>query len=101
MAENVEKKEGKKEEGASKSGGAPSAQAKREAKKSRWTIALCKKYAKRFHSAEAWAEGAPASFKAAKSKGWLKECVALMKPAASKPKKTSSSAKPSKKGRAA
>ena len=58
----------------------PQLEAKREKKKSRWTLEICKKYAKRFHTVEEWKIGSPSCFKAAEARGWLKECTALMKP---------------------
>lgn len=75
----------------------PQLDAKREKKKSRWTLALCKKYARRFHSVEEWRIGSPSCFKAAEARGWIKECAALMVPSAKSAKvKAAKAAKPSK-----
>lgn len=61
---------------------------KKEKKQSRWTLDLCKKYARRFDSAEAWAKGAPACYKAAVAHGWEKECVKVMQAPVNKVKTT-------------
>jgi hypothetical protein len=82
----AEKKDKEKAEGAGKSESTPQLNAKREQKKSRWTLALCKKFAKRFHSVDEWKTGSPSCYKAAESRGWVKECSALMTPS-SKPVK--------------
>lgn len=82
----AEKKEKEKAEGAGKSESTPQLDAKREQNKSRWTLALCKKFAKRFHSVDEWKVGTPSCYKAAEARGWVKECSALMKPS-SKPVK--------------
>lgn len=51
---------------------------KREAKKSRWTPALCMKFAKRFDNEHDWSAGAPSSYKAAVARGYLKDCTKHM-----------------------
>jgi hypothetical protein len=66
------KKEPKKKEGA------PHESARQEKKKSRWTLEMCMKYARRFESREAWQAGAPSSFKSAMSHGWVEACCAKM-----------------------
>ena len=66
------KKEPKKKESA------PHEQARDEKKKSRWTLEVCMKYARRFDSREAWQTGAPSSFKSAVSHGWVDACCAKM-----------------------
>ena len=57
---------------------APHEALRREHKKSRWTLELCKRAARRFDHRDAWQWGAPASFKAAVAKGWDKECCVHM-----------------------
>lgn len=64
----------------------PQLEAKREKKKSRWTLELCKKYAKRFHSIDEWRFGSPSCYKAAVARGWEKECAAVMQPLVKSPK---------------
>lgn len=66
------KKEAKKKEGN------PQGQAREEKKKSRWTMEMCMKYARRFNSREAWQAGAPSSYKSAMSHGWVDACCAKM-----------------------
>lgn len=56
-------------------GGAP-----KKDKKKPWTIERCLKFARRYPNEEAWKQGAPSSYKAASSHGWLKECLAVVKP---------------------
>ena len=41
---------------------------------SKWTYERCLKYAKRYQSEEEWSKGAPSSYKAAKSHGWVEKC---------------------------
>lgn len=47
-------------------------------KKAPWTEARCHKAAGRFTTVAAWQEGAPSSYKAATSRGWLKACTSHM-----------------------
>ena len=47
-------------------------------KKDKWTVGRCQRVAKRFASVQEWEFGAPSSFKAATSKGWIKECSGHM-----------------------
>lgn len=47
-------------------------------KKSPWTVDRCFKAAKRFDSVEAWAKGAPSSYKAADAHGWVEKCSGHM-----------------------
>lgn len=81
------------------------AQKKREEKQSRWTAALCMKFAKRFDNEMDWAAGAPSSYKAAVARGFLKDCTKHMtgksaaKPAAAK--KTVATKAPGKKKKTA
>ncbi len=75
----AEKKEApkKKEEAA---GGEKVKSGKRETKvESRWTLPVCQKFARRFESEEAWAHGAPSSYKAAFARGFVDECSKHMK----------------------
>lgn len=46
--------------------------------KSPWTKERCFKASKRFDTVEAWAKGAPSSYKAASAHGWVEQCSAHM-----------------------
>lgn len=84
MAENKGKK---KEETKAAEGGeeAPKQYGKKEKKsKSRWTLELCMKAAKRFATREEFEFGTPSAFKAAVAHGWDAKCCAHMKAAAPK-----------------
>ena len=48
--------------------------AQRKPKKAEWTLSRVINRAKRFDSVESWASGAPSSFKAASSHGWIEKC---------------------------
>lgn len=48
-------------------------------KKSSWTVERCIKASKRFETEEAWAKGAPSSYKAATAHGWTAQCTSHMK----------------------
>lgn len=91
----------KKEESSDNIELTPQLEAKREKNKSRWTLDLCKKYAKRFHSVDEWRVGSPSCYKAAAARGWVQECAALMQPLAKtvkgRPAKPQSKPAPSKK----
>jgi len=50
----------------------------KKATKQPWTVERCKKNARRFATADDWKHGAPSSYKAAESKGWIKECCGHM-----------------------
>lgn len=56
----------------------PAASNRAKEKKSPWTESRCLRAAHRFSTVAAWQEGAPSSFKAATSRGWLKACTAHM-----------------------
>ncbi len=47
----------------------------RAPKKPLWTLARCKKYARRYPTETLWASGAPASYKSALAHGWRDQCV--------------------------
>ena len=49
-----------------------------ETKVSRWTVAMCHKFAKRFHTENDWAKGAPSSYKAALARGFMTDCTKHM-----------------------
>lgn len=53
--------------------------ATKEKRKSRWTIEACKKAARRFDSRDAWAQGAPSSYKSAVAHGWEAECLKVLR----------------------
>ncbi len=53
-------------------------QEKKEVKQS-WTMARCRKQAKRFKNEAEWAKGAPSSYKSAMAHGWTKEIMASLK----------------------
>lgn len=53
--------------------------ATKEKRKSRWTVEACKKAARRFDSREAWAQGAPSSYKSAVAHGWEAECLKVLR----------------------
>ena len=79
----ADKKEVKKEGGdaGAPAAGAksPKAQKQRDDKKaSRWDVKTCMKYARRFETEEAWAHGAPSSYKAAFARGFVAECTKHM-----------------------
>jgi hypothetical protein len=97
MAEKKDKPQGAAEEGVK----SPQAHAKREAQQSRWTVEACLKAAKRFDSVEAWAKGAPSSYKAAFARGYMDKCTAHMTgktmTKATKPVKTVAKGKTTKK----
>ena len=44
-----------------------------------WTLKRCLKAARRFSNEEDWKQGAPSSYKAAHSHGWVKECFAAFR----------------------
>jgi hypothetical protein len=98
--EKAEKAEKKDAKGAGEKKSTPHTAARNEKKKSRWTEAVCVKYAKRFQTREEWAAGAPSSYKAAVSHGWEKVCCAHMSskpaPKATPVKKSAPAAKPLK-----
>lgn len=48
--------------------------AARQASKTKWTLARCKRFARRFRSEQDWEAGAPSSYKSAVAHGWMKEC---------------------------
>jgi hypothetical protein len=48
--------------------------AERRANKIKWTLARCKKFARRFHNEAEWQAGAPSSYKSAVAHGWMKDC---------------------------
>ena len=50
----------------------------KKAKKVAWSLKRCKKAANRFNNVDEWANGAPSSYKAACSHGWLDECTSHM-----------------------
>ena len=88
----------KKEEAAAEdSTSTPQAAAKREAKKSRWTPALCMKFARRFDSEGEWASGAPSSYKAAVARGFVADCTKHMKGTSKVAAKTAAKKPPAKK----
>lgn len=72
----------------------PQEHARKEKKKSRWTLATCMNASKRFATREEWSKGAPSSFKAAVAKGWDKECCKHMTAARAVVKSTSTKSKP-------
>jgi hypothetical protein len=74
MAEKKDKAQG----GEGEESKSPKTQKKREEKISRWTLELCMKYAKRFDSVDAWAQGAPSCFKAATARGFVAKCSSHM-----------------------
>ncbi len=78
---------------AAKEGGAAkpkaSQKAREDKKASRWDLKLCVKFAKRFESEEAWAVGAPSSYKAAVARNLVAECTKHMKAAPASKKKKS------------
>lgn len=84
MAENKGKK--KEEPKAANPGEeAPKQYGKKEKKsKSRWTLELCMKSAKRFSTRQEWEFGAPSAFKSAVAHGWDVKCTAHMKAVAPK-----------------
>ncbi len=51
----------------------------KEKKKSRWSLETCKKAARRFDSRDAWAQGAPSSYKSACAHGWEAECLKVLR----------------------
>lgn len=44
-----------------------------------WTLQRCLKAARRFATEEEWRQGAPSSYKAAHSHGWVKDCFAAFR----------------------
>ena len=83
MAENKEKPadKGAKKEAAPKAetvSDTPQDAARREQRKSRWTLQTCMKVAKRFNARTEWAAGAPSCYKAATAKGWVDQCAKHM-----------------------
>jgi hypothetical protein len=44
----------------------------------KWTLARCMKYAKRYQSEQEWVNGSPASYKAASYWNWVDQCCAHM-----------------------
>lgn len=73
----------------------PAEHARREKKKSRWTLQTCLRAANRFTTREEWAHNAPSSYKAATAKGWDIQCCAHMAPShkAGQPSKSKAPAK--------
>lgn len=47
--------------------------------KPEWSLARCKKFARRYTSVQEWEAGSPSSFKAATAHGWINECKTLFK----------------------
>ena len=86
MADKKEAPKPKKDEAA---GGEKVKSGKRvEKKESRWTMALCQKFAKRFHSEQDFAVGAPSAYKAAMARGFLADCTKHMTAKPSSKKKS-------------
>jgi hypothetical protein len=48
-------------------------------KKVAWTLARCKKLARRYKNEREWQAGSPSSYKAANAHGWIKECASLFR----------------------
>lgn len=85
----ADKKDAPKKEAAAEGGEekkSKGSSSKREKPASRWTVDLCMKFAKRFESEAAWAEGAPSSYKAACARGYVADCTKHMKSVAPKRK---------------
>jgi hypothetical protein len=73
MSENQEEKKDSKPKKV-----APIAKMETKSSKVPWSEARCLSKAKRFDSVEAWAKGAPSSFKAANAHGWVDACTSHM-----------------------
>jgi hypothetical protein len=73
-APEAQKSEGKKPAPKKRAAGPVGVESTR-AEKPAWTIERVKKFARRFESKQAWAEGHPSSFKAALSHGWDKQAT--------------------------
>jgi hypothetical protein len=52
----------------------------KKVKQSIWTLELCKEEALKFDRKVEWVNGSGASYQAAKTNGWYKECITHMKP---------------------